>query len=216
MSSEGSIYVATAANLLRKVDTQAATMAAMDDGLERGFAHLGYLLLEVSEMRYWTVNHETWRDYLKDLAPKARRSVDQLLRYFLTVRDLSDIFNAQQLETMGITKAMILRGKKDFAIVFPRPVIDAALDPKITVQELKTLVSKALKMPEDSADADWMECEMEFTVSPEERTFIEETFDIARHTEPLTKDTISKSAQMKDIMMKLCMEFRGSHTGDGQ
>jgi hypothetical protein len=36
------------------------------------------------------------------------------------------------------------------------------------------------------------------------------------HTEPLTKKTISKSAQMLDVMTKLAQEFLGAHSGDGQ
>jgi len=36
------------------------------------------------------------------------------------------------------------------------------------------------------------------------------------HTDPLTKSTISKSAQMLDVMTKFCEEFLGAHSGDGQ
>jgi hypothetical protein len=68
-------------------------------------------------------------------------------------------------------------------------------------------------MPED--DGDYLDCEMEFMVTPEQRATIEQAIEVAKHTEPLTKSTISQSAQMLDVMMKLSQEFLGAHSGDG-
>jgi hypothetical protein len=68
-------------------------------------------------------------------------------------------------------------------------------------------------MPED--DGDYMDCEMEFMVTPEQRATIEQAIDVAMRTDPITKQTISKSAQMLDVMMKLSQEFLGAHSGDG-
>jgi hypothetical protein len=194
---------------------QAAKMATAEDGIEKGYASLGWMLLEVAEMQYWRVQHDTFRDYLKSVAMKSRKTPGQLQQYYLTVRDLSDTFTSMQLEIMGITKALRLRAAKDYAIVLPQAVVNAALDPLVTAKELKKVISVALKMPEDE-DGDWMDCEMEFLVTPEQRLLIEGTIEVAMHTDPLTKSTISKSAQMLDVMVKLCQEFSGAHSGDGQ
>lgn len=199
--------------LMAAIEKQAADMAIAENGVERGYAHLGWMILEVAEMQYWRVKHDTFRDYLVGVASRAKKTVPQIQRYFLTVRDLIDTFTAKQLEDMGITKAIKLRAAKDYAIVLPKVVIDAALDPDVTVAGLKKVISVALKMPEE--EGDWMDCEMEFMVTPEQRTLIEGTINIAMHTEPLTKTTISKSAQMLDVMTKFCMEFGGAHSGDG-
>lgn len=193
---------------------QARMMADIDDQSERGYAHLGWMLLEVAEMQYWRVHHETFRDYLRAVALVSKKTAGQLQQYFLTVRDLSDTFTSAQLETMGITKAIRLRAAKDYAIVLPAAVVNAALDPKVTVKELKKVISVALKMPEE--EGDWMDLECEFMVTPEQRMTIEAAIDAAMHTDPLTKSTISKSAQMLDVMMKFAMEFLGAHCGDGQ
>ena len=200
--------------VLREVENRAKEMASFEAQCERGYAHLGWLLLEVAQMQYWRIQHETFREYLKSVAMVSKKSPGQLQQYFLTVRDLSDSFSLAQLEVMGITKAIRLRTAKDYAIVLPSAVVNAALDPTVTVKEMKKIISVTLKVPEE--EGDWMDCEMEFMVSPEERITIEQVIDVAMHTEPLTKSTISKSAQMKDVMMKLAMEFLSSHSGDGQ
>jgi hypothetical protein len=199
--------------LLRDIEIQAEMMSKAEDGIEKGYAHLGWMLLEVAEMQYWKVQHETFRDYLKSVALKSKKTAGQLQRYFLTVRDLSDTFSAEQLESMGITKAMKLRGAKDYALVLPAAVVNAALDQNVTAAELKKIISVTLKMPEE--EGDWMDLEFEFMVTPEQRAFVEQVIDVAMHTEPLTKTNVSKSAQMWNIFEKLGMEFLGSHSGDG-
>lgn len=203
-----------AGNLLQQVEAQATAMSKAEEGIEKGYAHLGWMLLEVSEMQYWRVNFDTFREYLKSVAMKSKKTTGQLQQYFLTVRDLSDTFTAEQLESMGISKAIKLRGAKDYAIVLPQVVINAALDPNITVAEMKKVISVALKMPEE--EGDYMDLEFEFMVTPEQRALFEQGINVAMHTEPLTKSTISKSAQMLDVAQKLFMEFLGAHSGDGQ
>lgn len=199
---------------LRKVNNQAIDMAMIDGQSESGYARLGWLLLEVATMQYWKVHHETFRDYLKTVAMVSKKSAAQLQQYFLTVRDLSDTFDLPQLELMGITKAIRLRQAKDYAIVLPASIVNAALDPAVTVKDLKKLISVTLKMPDE--DGDWINLDFEFMVSPEERITLESAVDIAMHTEPVTKSTISKTAQMKDVALKFAMEFLSSHSGDGQ
>lgn len=214
MSIEDSKLRAVAGDLMRSIEKQAMQLATAEDGLERGYAHLGWSLLEVAEMQYWRLQYGTFREYLKSVSMKSKKTPGQLQQYFLTVRDLSDSFSLDQLEGMGITKAIKLRATKDYAIVLPKVVVDAALDPLITVKELKKIIALALKMPEE--EGDWMDCEMEFMVSPEERKLFETAFDVAMHTNPLTKTTNSRSVQMKDILTKFSMEFLGSHSGDGE
>lgn len=206
-------YMNDGGGLLRSIEVRAAEMSVVEDGLEKGYAHLGFMLLEVAEMQYWRVHYDTFKDYLRSVSLKSKKTPGQLQQYVLTVRDLSDTFTAEQLEKMGITKAIKLRTAKDYAIVLPQAIINCAMDPERTVADLKKIISTALKMPED--EGDYMDCEMEFMVTPEQRATIEQAIDVMMHTEPLTKSTVSKSAQMLDVMMKMSMECLGSHSGDG-
>src|SRR5579863_5051058 len=77
---------------LHLVEKQAKEMAQAEDKCERGYAHLGWLILEVAQMQYWKLHYSTFRDYLKNLALISHKTPEQLQRYFLTVRDLSDTF----------------------------------------------------------------------------------------------------------------------------
>jgi hypothetical protein len=199
---------------LTQVNQQVIAMAVTEEECERGYAQLGWMLLEVATMQYWRVAHQTFRDYLRTIAMSSKRTASQLQQYFLTVRDLSDTFTLTQLEAMGISKAIKLRQAKDYAIVLPSDVVQAALDSKVTVKELQKVISTTLKMPEESGD--YLDLGFEFMVSPEERATLEAAVDAAMHTDPITKTTISKSAQMKDIALKFAMEFLGAHSGDGQ
>ena len=131
------------------------------------------------------------------------------------MRDLIGTFNEQQLEQIGITKAIKLRQAKDYALVLPPVIVQAALDSKITAKELKKVISLALKMPEEE-DGDWLDLEMEFMVTPEQRAFAEQVIHAAMHTDPVTKMTVSKAAQMWDVFEKLGMEYLGAHSGGGQ
>lgn len=206
--------IINAGDKLQLVAMQAGAMAAVDDQFERGYAHLGWLLLEVAELQLWRVRYDTFREYLRIVAAISKKTPEALHRYFLTVRDLADTFDAAQLELIGITKAMKLRQAKDYAIVLPKPIVDAALDPKITVKELHKLISTTLRMPEE--EGDWMSLDFEFYVTAEQRALFEQAIDVAMKTEPLTKSTISQSAQRLDVFTKLCQEFLGAHCGDGQ
>jgi len=199
---------------LSAVIAKAQFLASMDHQSERGYATLGWMLLEVATLQLWRVQHETFRDYLRAVAMVSKKSAGQLHQYFLTVRDLSDTFTAEQLAAMGITKAIRLRAAKDYAIVLPAAVVSAALDPLVSVKDLKKVISTALKMPEE--EGDWMDLECEFMVTEEQRALLEQAIDVAMHTDPLTKSTISKSAQMLDVMTKFAQEFLGAHSGDGQ
>jgi len=199
---------------IQAVNQKAALLATAEGQCESGYAQLGLMLLEVAELQLWRVKYETFREYLRSVATVSKKSAGILHQYFLTVRDLIDTFTAPELESMGITKAIKLRAAKDYAIVLPKAVVDAALDPKITVSDLKKVISIALKMPEE--EGDWMDLEFEFMVTAEQRALFEQTIDVAMHTNPLTKSTISKSAQMLDVMTKLSMEFLGAHSGDGE
>lgn len=200
--------------LMANIDAEALELSIHENGLEQGYAHLGWMMLEVAEMGYWRVPFKTFGEYIKSVAEKAHRSSGMLMKYFCTVRDLCDTFNCAQLEKIGITKAIRLRVAKDYAPVLPPAVVNAALDPHVTDKDLKQVISLTLKMPEEEP-GDWFDGEMEFIVTPEERVWVESVLDKARHTEPLTKTTISKSAQQKEIFFKLLMEFDGAHAGDG-
>jgi hypothetical protein len=199
---------------LNRVDTQVAMLAAAENGLERGYARLGYLILEVSEMQYWRITCDSFYQYLQTLAVKFNRSAGRLQQYFLAVRDLNDTFTIHQLEAIGITKAVQLRQAKDYAIVLPSVVVDAALDSNVTAAALRKLIATTLRLPDDPGD--YFDMEFEFIVTPEERATLEDAVNAAMHEDPVIKSTISKMAQKKEVALRFAMEFLGSHPAESQ
>jgi hypothetical protein len=207
--TDSSIHIPTGDDHLCAVSRIALMLAASEGECESGYARLGWMLLEVAEMQYWRIRHSTFREYLRSVSTVSRKTAGQLQQYFLTVRDLSDTFSLAQLETMGITKAIRLRAAKDYALVLPAVVVNAALDSAVSVKDLKKVISLALKMPDE--DGDWMDLEMEFYVNPDERATIEAAMSAATRVDPVTKQTISLSMQRKDVVLKWCMEFLSTY-----
>ena len=202
-----------AESILKDINVKAADLANSYVEAERGFVQLGWMILEASEMQYWAIRYDNFTDYLKTVAQISGRTVSQLRQYFLTVRDLSNEFSAEQLTQMGITKAIKVRQSKDTALVIPPTIRTAALDNTVTAKELQRIIKETLKLPEE-VEGDWYELDG-FYVTAEQRATLEQALDVAKHTEPLTKSTVSESAQSLDVMMKFAMEFLGAHNGDG-
>jgi len=196
---------------LSAVKHRAECLATADGDLERGYAQLSWMLFEVATLQLWRVKYDSFRKYLVDVATFSKKTPGVLHQYFLTVRDLSDTFTADQLATMGISKAIQLRHAKEYAIVLPKTLIDAAMTPSTTVKDLKKLISITLRLPED--DGDWFDLGAEFYVNPEERATIEDAVRVAMLCDPATKKTISISMQRKDVVLKWCMEFLATYGG---
>lgn len=217
MGNPESIRHVNADDALGLVSKHAREMAEVDAKQERGYAHLGRLLLEVSDLQLWKVRYETWREYLNVVATISKRTVPQLQRYFLTVRDLSDCFKLEELEIIGITKAMQLRAAKDYAIVLPEALRLAALDPKVTAKDLKKIIGTTLKMPSEDVDPlNWQDYEFEGPCTEERAVTIEAAIEAAIHTEPLIRPTLSAPEQRMEVLYRFAMEYLSAHTGDGQ
>ena len=168
---------------IRAVNQTAKLVALNDDTNEREYVRLGWMLLEVAEMSYWKVMHKSFREYVDSIAQISKRSTPQLLQYFYTVRDLSSVFNIDQLKTIGITKAIKLRQAKGYCIVLPDVLTNAALEPQVTPKELRKLISTTLKVPEDDS-GDWMSLDFEFYVTPDERKTLEDAIAAAMRVDP--------------------------------
>lgn len=204
--------VKRASDLMKAADAQAEKMATDEGNLQRGYAQLGFMLLEVSEMQYWRITFDSFLQYLEYISKISKKSVGHLRQYFLAVRDLNDVFTQEELENIGITKAVKLRKARDYAIVFPKNIIDAALNPDVTANELQKIIGVALNVPKDEEPGDWFE--VGFIVSPEEKKLIDDTFYVMRRVDPITKDTLDESAQAKDVFLKMCFECFGTYAGN--
>jgi hypothetical protein len=202
----------TASDRLAAVSDHAAKMAAATDGLEHGYASLGFMILEVAEMQYWRLGFESFTDYLISVSEIVKKSIGQLKQYLFTVRDLSQVFNRQQLETMGIGKAILLRKTKDYALVFPQTIIDAALDQNITTKDLKTIIENTLHIPKDEEPGEWID--LSFLGSPEDVALVGQAMLAARREDPIIKETLEEQAQIAECVRRWCMNYLADYGGN--
>jgi hypothetical protein len=200
-----------AKQVLAAIDQSATTLGASSTGLERGFAALGFMLLEASSMHYWDAYYETFREFLSDVSLRCGRSIDQLQRYFLTVRDLSDSFSREEMETMGITKAMKVRQVLDYPSGLPAKVRESALDPAVTVKDLKRVIHENVKFPEEPHEGEWVDYEAEGYVSADRKATLDLAIYAAMHTEPIISTKNSKGAQMLEVLERFAQEYIAGH-----
>lgn len=198
---------------LAEVSTLVANLAGAEQQIERGYGKLAFLLKEVSEHRYWEGAFKSFGEYLKDLGQTFKLGRSQFYNYLSAARDLSGDLTEDQLNTMGISKALVLRDAKEINPVLPANAIEHALDPSVTVKDLKKMLFEAKSLPQ-AEDGSWMDLDLSCMASDNERLIINSAFNAARHGDPTIDETKAESTQKKEALLKICMEYASTHSGD--
>lgn len=198
-----------ASEKLVEVETLVSKLAAAEGLLEAGYAKLAFLLRDVSEQRYWDGSYKSFGEFLNHLSDKFKLGKSQLYNYLSTARDLGGDVTEEQLNIMGISKALALREAKNTTGTIPENVLTAALDPTVTVKDIKRLLFESNHLPE-LEQGTWFDAEMEFYVTAEERAEILQAFDIAMKVDPPISEKQKTYGQKKEIMLRLCREFIGT------
>jgi predicted small metal-binding protein len=201
----------TAQAKLQEVEELASKLGAAESMLEVGYGQLAVGLREVADQQYWRGSYESFGQYIEHLKSTHNIGRAQLYNYLSSARVLENDVTTDELSKMGISKAMVLtkakQGKDDS--ITPA-ALAAALDPKVSVKDLKKLLFEAGAIMEPDQSS-WMDCEFEFMVDDNEREVINSAISAARHTDPVTPSDIKEYAQRKDIMLKLCMAYLADH-----
>jgi hypothetical protein len=196
---------------LAEVSALVSSLAAAEQQLEKGYGKLAFMLKDVSENRYWDGEYKSFSEYLTYLSSTYRLGRAQFYNYLSAARDLN--VTEDQLNTMGISKALVLRDAKNFNPILPVGAVKAALDPEVTTKELKEILFKANHVPPPD-EGEWMDLNFEFMVTPEERLVLENAANAARHGDPTVSEKLKPSAQLKAIALKWAMEYLSSNSND--
>ena len=195
---------------LQQVETLVAKLAAAEGQLELGYASLAYLLSDVSEHRYWDGTYKSFGEFINHISTAYNIGKSQLYNYLATARDLGDSVTEDQLNDMGISKALALREAKNATGSIPSNILTAALDPKVTVKDMKKLLfdAKILVTPEDGT---W--CNMDFSCyyTPEQKATVNDACNAARHEDPPIAATLPEHIQFKEILLRFSMSFLSDH-----
>lgn len=200
-----------ASSKLEQVEVLAAKLGAAEEQIEVGYGQLATGLKEVADGKLWSGFYDSFQAFLLHLKTKYKLGRAQLYNYLSTARELDGDVSADQLSQMGISKAMVLRDAKKGGDGLAQESIAAALDPKVSVKELKELLFKAgVLLPEDATNS-YFDLEFAFMVNEDEKLTLNAAISAAMHTDPPTNGDAKPSAQKKDIAMKWAMSYLSEH-----
>ena len=195
---------------LAEVETLVSKLADAESQLEGGYAKLAYLLCDVSEKRYWMGTYDSFGDFLKHISTKYNLGRSQLYNFMNCARDLGDSVTQEQLNEMGISKALVLRGAKNESGSIPLNVLEAAQDPAVSVKDVKRMLydSGTVTRPEDGS---WMDLEFSCYVTESERQEIQDACNAARHMDPPINEAQKDFLQRKEILLRFSREFLAAY-----
>jgi hypothetical protein len=198
---------------LQEVETLVSKLAEAEGQLEKGYAHLAFLLRDVSEQRYWMGVYDNFGDFLTHLSQRYNVGKSQLYNYLSTAKALGGEITEEQLNQMGISKALALRAAKEATGTISSAIVDRALDPKVTVKDLKKILFDAgsLTKPEPG---DWIDLDFSCYVTEEERKEIQDACNAARHVDPPIDERQPQFLQRKEILLRFSREFLAAYPGD--
>lgn len=174
---------------------------------------LGLYLNEIRKTMAWKdAGYENYGKFIDAMEAKCDRGRTSLYGYAFIARELADQTTPELLLQMGINKARVLAQTSQAIGTNLKPeTFETAAKPHITEQQLKQIVSETycLVTPPEELST-WFPFNG-FFVTEDERSIIEQGFDIAARTDPVIQDSKSRN---KEVLIRLCQEFTGSWEGE--
>lgn len=198
-------------SVLAEIDTLISNLAAAEEGLESGYAKLGFLLTEVSEHSYWRGRYASFNEYIAAIGQKFHRGRTSLYSYFGTVRDLKDHVPAEQLAQIGIGKAQELaRALKSSGVGPSAEIIKEAVKSTVSVKDVRKLLYDSKQLGE-SETGEWLDLDMSGFVTADQKLLILSALKSADRTDPVIQPTVKASARNIERMTRFSMEYLNSH-----
>ena len=198
-------------SIFEQIDSLIQKLLSAEFGLDHGYAKLGLLLTEVSEQELWRDKYKSFDTYLEELSDKYHRGRTQLYHYYSSVREMKPYLTESQMNEMGISKLGVLK-KATKELGFPpnNDVIEIALDPKKTVSDVRKAVAQNHKLTQEEQTGTWFDLGG-FFVTDDEKLVIRSAFEAAWRTDPVIQKTVKEQIRTKEGLLRLCMEFLGTH-----
>lgn len=213
-TTEAVVDIVLAQEKLAEVEQLSAKLAAAEGQLETGYAKLAFLLKEVSENRYWRGTYKNFGDFLGNLQKKFQLGKSQMYNYLSTAKELQGQLGEDELNKMGISKALVLRDVRAASGQdVPETVVKQAMDPKVTVKDLRKLLYDAgqLEKPEDGQ---WFDLDFSGYYTEEEIATLRDAANAARHTDPPISEKLADHVQRKSIAYRWAQNFLETFAGD--
>ena len=195
-----------------KIDTLITQLLTAESQLDNDYVKLGHLLFDVQKNLYWKyTGYNSFGEYMLSLADKYNKGRTQLYQYVATVRELAPYVTEEQMNEMGIAKAMSLKSSvKRTGFPPSEEILQQALNPKVTTKELRNILYVADGVVDEKGT--WMDREG-FYVTEEERLVIQSADAAALATDPAVQQDVPDWVKRKEIALRQAMEFLGAHQG---
>lgn len=197
-----------------QVDELASTIQSNEKLISSSWVKIGSLIYKIRSKKYWQVyGYSSFGSYAKSLEPKINRKRSQVYLAVGVIETLGDQIEPQNLESMGITKASVLRKyAKQSGKRVPQDLIDTASDENTSTEDIDATVSKLLHEPPKDKTT-WYNFGG-FYVSEAEKDEIEAAIELAKMVDPVVLHTNPEHIQRGEVFMKMCREFYGTYAAE--
>jgi len=200
--------------LRRKIYNVLENGTVTEFSLSQTWTRLAVLLHKFKAAENWReLCYTTFDEFMLELADRYKRRRTSLYGYLSVAEHLLPTISEEKLEQMGISKALeVNRAMKQLnGKPLPDGIIEAALDEKKTVKELRGDIGKALNTTEESGGS-WFDLSG-FFITPEEKAEFKEAFQA---TELLLdiKPNVPDHIRRKEVILTWMREWWGTHAAE--
>ena len=210
--SHKKLDVEQACDLQSEIYTELASLAAKENELDHSYVRLGALLVLYKQSESWRAHgYANFDDFMEGLRARFNRARKTLYKYLGVVENLLPVVTAEDLNDIGISKAMELK----YALSFPGrkitpEVLAAAKDENVTVKQLRAVLHLEYTLPPDQRPTGtWFDCGGWY-MDKEERVEFVEAIKVGMAVLGIRKET-PEWQQRKLIIMTALQEFLAAH-----
>lgn len=201
------IHQAVDSSIFEQIESLIQKNLSAERTLDKGYAKLGLLLVEVSDKELWRESYQSFNTYLEELTDKYHRGRTMLYKYFSAVREMKPYLTEEQMDKMGISKLDTLkRATKELGFPPNNEVLQIALDSETTNSDVRKAISQHHKLAPEEQAGTWYELEG-FFASEDERLVIKSAFEAAWSQDPVVQKTVKESTRIKEGLLRLSMSF---------
>ena len=201
-----------AARLRAAIEAELTGAFGKEEDLSRSYVRIGLLLYQFRETEAWRrLNYSGFNHFISEIGERFDRGRTQLYSYISTVEKLLPQVNAATLEQIGTSKAQAL-GRAQKAAggrLLPESVLEAAKDPQVTANQLRTLAYEAyeVRLP-DTEKGVWVD--LGFYASFDEREILKRAFRVAEKTDPVISNNLPDHVRRKEAILRWAIDYLSS------
>jgi len=200
---------ARADKLLAEINAAIDYATQTHDQLQHSFVRLGLHLSEVKKSQFHLVyGFTSWPRFIADLGERFKKGRTQLYHVVGVAEKLLPSVDADTLEKIGISKALVLKNVvKRTGLPPGQELVDAAADPGTTEKALRRAVTETLGIPDEQRKGKWFEGVEGFYAEPGEIDEIERAFAVADRIDPPLAKDLPDSVRRKERLLRMARSF---------